>query len=86
MSDIPVSFNNLTNRKGNTMMKDFKWIFENNPQVNNLDAVVGYIHASGYFSLRPFLRAQGQTGQTLCETKMSKESSKKAKLNHNCRV
>ncbi|MBR1917249.1 MAG: SNF2/RAD54 family helicase [Bacteroidaceae bacterium] len=36
-------------------MKEFEGIIANNPQVNNLDAVVGFLRASGYFSLRPFL-------------------------------
>ena len=36
-------------------MKEFEGILENNPQVKNLDAVVGFLRASGYFSLRPFL-------------------------------
>ena len=36
-------------------MKEFEGILENNPQVKNLDAVVGFLRASGYFTLRPFL-------------------------------
>ncbi|MBO4612665.1 MAG: SNF2/RAD54 family helicase [Bacteroidaceae bacterium] len=36
-------------------MKEFEGILSNNPQVKNLDAVVGFLRASGYFSLRPFL-------------------------------
>ena len=36
-------------------MKEFEGILHNNPQVKNLDAVVGFLRASGYFSLRPFL-------------------------------
>ena len=45
----------FTNRDGNTLMKEFEGILTNNPQVKNLDAVVGFLRASGYFSLRPFL-------------------------------
>ena len=45
----------FTNRDGNTLMKEFEGIIENNPQVKNLDAVVGFLRASGYFTLRPFL-------------------------------
>ena len=45
----------FTNRDGNTLMKEFEGILENNPQVKNLDAVVGFLRASGYFTLRPFL-------------------------------
>lgn len=45
----------FTNRDGNTLMKEFEGIFENNTQIEFLDAVVGFLRASGYFSLRPFL-------------------------------
>ena len=36
-------------------MKEFEGMLENNPQITNLDAVVGFLRASGYFTLRPFL-------------------------------
>ena len=36
-------------------MREFEGIIVNNPQVKNLDAVVGFLRASGYFTLRPFL-------------------------------
>ena len=52
---IPVNSNFFTNREGNTLMKEFQGILENNPQVKNLDSVVGFLRASGYFTLRPFL-------------------------------
>ena len=55
MTDIPISSHFFTNRNGNTLMKEFEGILLNNPQVKNLDAVVGFLRASGYFSLRPFL-------------------------------
>ena len=55
MSDIPISSHFFTNREGNTLMKEFEGILNNNPQVKNLDAVVGFLRASGYFTLRPFL-------------------------------
>ena len=55
MADIPISAHFFTNRDGNTLMKEFEGILVNNPQVKNLDAVVGFLRASGYFSLRPFL-------------------------------
>lgn len=55
MVDIPLSSHFFTNRDGNTLMKEFEGILVNNPQVKNLDAVVGFLRASGYFSLRPFL-------------------------------
>ena len=52
---IPLRSNFFTNREGNTLMKEFEGILTNNPQVKNLDAVVGFLRASGYFTLRPFL-------------------------------
>lgn len=45
----------FTNRDGNTLMKEFEGVLQYNPQIRNLDAVVGFLRASGYFSLRPFL-------------------------------
>ena len=45
----------FTNREGNTLMKEFEGVLLHNPQIRNLDAVVGFLRASGYFSLRPFL-------------------------------
>ncbi len=36
-------------------MREFEGILQHNPQIRNLDAVVGFLRASGYFSLRPFL-------------------------------
>ena len=36
-------------------MKEFEGVLQHNPQIRNLDAVVGFLRASGYFSLRPFL-------------------------------
>lgn len=45
----------FTNRDGNTLIKEFEGVLQHNPQIRNLDAVVGFLRASGYFSLRPFL-------------------------------
>lgn len=47
--------NFFTNRGGNTLMKEFGGILQHNHGIRNLDAVVGFLRASGYFSLRPFL-------------------------------
>ena len=56
MSTIQQSNSHIfTNREGNTLMKEFEGVLQHNPQIQNLDAVVGFLHASGYFSLRPFL-------------------------------
>ncbi len=45
----------FTNRDGNTLIKEFEGVLQYNPQIKNLDAIVGFLRASGYFSLRPFL-------------------------------
>lgn len=45
----------FTNKGGNTLMREFEGLLTNNPSIKNLDAVVGFLRASGYFSLRPFL-------------------------------
>lgn len=45
----------FTNKDGNTLIKEFEGVLQYNPQIRNLDAVVGFLRASGYFSLRPFL-------------------------------
>ena len=55
MADTPISSHFFTNRDGNTLLNEFEGILSNNPQVKNLDAVVGFLRASGYFTLRPFL-------------------------------
>lgn len=47
--------NCFTNKNGNTLMKEFEGILQHNQYIKNLDAVVGFLRASGYFSLRPFL-------------------------------
>ena len=47
----------FTNREGNTLMKQFEGLLENNPNIKNLDCVVGFLRASGYFTLRPFLNS-----------------------------
>lgn len=45
----------FTNRDGNALIKEFEGVLLHNPHIRNLDAVVGFLRASGYFSLRPFL-------------------------------
>lgn len=47
----------FTNREGNTLMKQFQGLLENNPNIKNLDSVVGFLRTSGYFTLRPFLNS-----------------------------
>ena len=50
----------FTNRDENTLIKEFQGVLENNRQIRNLDAVVGFLRASGYFSLRPLLDSIGR--------------------------
>ncbi len=45
----------FTNRCNNTLIKEFEGILEHNSSIKNLDAIVGFLRASGYFTLRPFL-------------------------------
>lgn len=45
----------FTNRDDNTLMREFEGILNHNESIRNLDAVVGFLRASGYFTLRPFL-------------------------------
>ena len=47
----------FTNREGNTLMKQFEGLLQNNPDIKYLDSVVGFLRASGYFTLRPFLNS-----------------------------
>lgn len=49
--------NFFTNREGNTLMKEFEGLLEHNSSIKCLDSVVGFLRASGYFSLRPFLNS-----------------------------
>lgn len=45
----------FTNKKGNTLIKEFEGLLEHNSTIKCLDSVVGFLRASGYFTLRPFL-------------------------------
>lgn len=47
--------NFFTNKEGNTLIKEFQGLLTHNHSIRNLDAVVGFLRASGYFTLRPFL-------------------------------
>ena len=38
----------FTNRGGNILMKEFAGMLLHNPQIKNLDVVVGFLRASGY--------------------------------------
>lgn len=55
MQNIQTNSHIFTNKNGNTLMREFEGILSNNPSIKNLDAIVGFLRASGYFSLRPFL-------------------------------
>lgn len=47
----------FTNKNENTLIREFEGVLMHNPSIKNLDAVVGFLRASGYFTLRPFLDA-----------------------------
>ena len=71
MSTIQLSNSHIfTNRDGNTLMKEFEGVLQHNPQIRNLDAVVGFLRASGYFSLRPFLDSIAKESCSLAQKMM----------------
>ena len=45
----------FTNQGQNTLLKKFEGIFKHT-KVNSFDALVGYLRASGYFSIRKYLK------------------------------
>ena len=45
----------FTNQGKNTLLKKFEGIFKHT-KVNNFDALVGYLRASGYFAIRKYLK------------------------------
>ena len=45
----------FTNLGKPTLFEKLKGVFENNPDIEWFDALVGYLRASGYFALRPYL-------------------------------
>lgn len=46
----------FTNDGENTLLKKFEGVFHHNPDLRRFDALVGYLRASGYFAIRPFLK------------------------------
>ena len=45
----------FTNDQANTLLNKFAGIFANNKDIEYFDALVGFLRASGYFSVRPHL-------------------------------
>jgi superfamily II DNA or RNA helicase len=45
----------FTNLGQTTLLDKFRGIFESNPDIARFDALVGYLRASGYFAIRPYL-------------------------------
>ena len=45
----------FTNNGENTLLNKFAGVFRHNPDIDRFDALVGYLRASGYFALRPYL-------------------------------
>lgn len=54
-SNLHLSTHIFTNKEGNTLIKEFEGVLNNNESLKNFDAVVGFLRASGYFSLRKSL-------------------------------
>ena len=46
----------FTNRDEQTLFAKLRAVAEHNPDLQQFDALVGYLRASGYFALRPFLK------------------------------
>jgi superfamily II DNA/RNA helicase/HKD family nuclease len=45
----------FTNQDSNTLLEKFRGIFENNPDISQFDALVGYLRTSGYFAIHEHL-------------------------------
>ena len=45
----------FTNDGENTLLNKFKGVFQDNPDIDFFDALVGYFRSSGYFAIRPYL-------------------------------
>ena len=45
----------FTNHGEQTLLKKFQGIFDNNPDIESFDALVGFLRATGYFAIRPYL-------------------------------
>ncbi len=45
----------FTNQGDQTLLRKFRGIFENNPDIECFDALIGFLRASGYFAIRPHL-------------------------------
>lgn len=45
----------FTNAGDNTLLAKFRGIFEHNTDIDRFDALIGYLRASGYFAIRPYL-------------------------------
>ncbi|MHB8523139.1 MAG: helicase-related protein [Limisphaerales bacterium] len=47
----------FTNQGDQTLLKKLRGVFESNADIEWFDALVGYLRASGYFAIRPFLNS-----------------------------
>lgn len=55
-SNNMLTTNFFTNKGGNTLMNEFEGILQHNIHIKHLDAVVGFLRASGYFFITSILR------------------------------
>ena len=44
----------------NSLLEKFKGIFESNPDIERFDALIGYLRASGWFAIQPWLSKVGK--------------------------
>src|SRR5258708_10861531 len=51
----PTSSRFFTNHGDQTLLNKFQGVFESNSDIEWFDALVGFLRASGYFAIRPFL-------------------------------
>lgn len=72
--------NFFTNRDNNTLIKEFEGILHHNPHICNLDAVVGFLRASGYFSSESAESLKGADNQYLRKLKNAKRNKLETKI------
>ena len=55
LQDNPMSTRFFTNQGDHTLLRKLRGVFESNADIEWFDALVGFLRASGYFAIRPFL-------------------------------
>jgi hypothetical protein len=65
---IPMSTRFFTNHGEQTLLRKFQGVFESNTDIEWSDALVGFLRASGYFAIRPFLGGRLPLGRCFVMT------------------